>query len=108
MTDNADQAARMRDMWSAVALTSLNDAIRHASRESKKNKGRALKTLTLWANSRDGREVLSLAGINPDKRVTDCMVAFAAKGVPTTHRAKGSRVMGAKSNAGRVGVWCAS
>ena len=61
MTDNADQAAT----------------------ESKKHKGRALKTLTLWANSRDGREV-----INPDKRVTDCMLAFAAKGVPTTTRRK--------------------
>ena len=78
----------MRAMWSAVALTSLNDAIRHASRESKKNKGRALKTLELWANSRDGREVFSLAGINPDKRTTECMVAFAAKGVPTTTRRK--------------------
>ena len=88
MTDNADQAARMRAMWSAVALTSLNDAIRHTARESKKNKGRALKTLTLWANSRDGRGVLSLAGIDPDKRVTDCMVAFAAKGVPTTQPGK--------------------
>ena len=88
MTDNAYQAARMRDMWSAVALTSLNDAIRHASREPKKNKGRALKTLTLWANSRDGREVLSLAGIDPDKCTTDGMIAFAAKGVPTTTRRK--------------------
>ena len=88
MTDNADQAARMRAMWSAVALTSLNDATRHASRESKKNKGRALKTLALWANSRDGREVLSLAGIYPDKRTTECMVAFAAKGVPTTQPGK--------------------
>jgi len=83
MTDNAEQAARMRAMCSAVALTSLSDAIRHASRESKKNKGRALKTLTLWANSRDGREVL-----NPDKRVTDCMLAFAAKGVPNTQPRK--------------------
>ena len=88
MTDNAEQAARMRVMWSAVALTSLNDAIHHASKESKKNKGRALKTLTLWANSRDGREVISLAGIDPDKRVTECMVAFAVKGVPTTTRRK--------------------
>ena len=88
MTDNAEQAARMRVMWSAVALTSLNDAMRHASRESKKNKGRAVKTLTLWANSRDGREVLSLAGIDPDKCVTECMVAFAVKGVPTTTRRK--------------------
>ena len=54
----------------------------------KKHKGRALKTLTLWANSRDGREVLSLAGISPDKRTTECMVAFAAKGVPTTQLRK--------------------
>jgi len=93
MTDNADQAARMRAMWSAVALTSLNDAIRHASRESKKNKGRALKTLTLWANSRDGREVLSMAGIDPDKLVTDCMLAFAVKGVPcTTPRKRGVKL----------------
>jgi len=97
MTDNADQAARMQAMWSAVALTSLNDAIHHASRESKKNKGRALKTLTLWANSRDGREVLSLAGINPDKRTTDRMVAFAAKGVPPTM----SRKKGRQTNDGR-------
>ena len=88
MTDNAEQAARMRAMWSPVALTSLNDAIHHASKESEKNKGRALKTLELWANSRDGREVLNLAGIDLDKRVTDCMVAFAAKGVPTTQPGK--------------------
>ena len=83
-----EQDARMGAMWSAVVLTSLNDAIRHTARESKKNKGRALKTLRLWVNSRDGREVLSLAGINPDKRVTDSMVAFAAKGVKTTQPRK--------------------
>ena len=61
-----------------------DNAIRHTARESKKNKGQALNSLALWANSRDGREVLSLAGIDPDKRVTDCMLAFAAKGVPPT------------------------
>ena len=75
-------------MWSAVVITAINDAIRHASRESKKNKGRALKTLALWANSRDGRDVLRVAGIDPDKRVIDCVVAFAAKGVKTTTRRK--------------------
>ena len=83
----------MRAMWSAVALTSLNDAIRHASKESKKNKGLALKTLTLWANSRGGREVLSLAGIDPDKCTTDGMLAFAAKGVPPTIAQKGDQSM---------------
>ena len=84
MTDRYEQAARTRAMWSAVVLTAINDAIRHTAREPKKHKGRALKTLTLWANSRDGRDVLSLAGIAPGKRTTEGMVAFAAKGVPTT------------------------
>jgi len=84
MTDNADQAARMRAMWSAVVITAINDAIRHAAREPNKHKGRALNNLALWANSRNGREVISMAGIDPDKLVTDCMVAFAVKGVPLT------------------------
>jgi len=88
MTDNADHTSRMKAMWSAVVLTAINDAIRHAAIESKKHKGRALKTMTLWANSRDGRDVLSLAGIDTDKRVTDGMVAFAAKGVTTTQPRK--------------------
>ena len=88
MTDNAEQAARMRTMWSAVVLTTINDAIRHAARESKKNKGRALNTMALWANSRDGREVILMAGIDPDKHVTEGMVAFAAKGVLTTTQRK--------------------
>ena len=84
MTDNADQSARMRDMWSAVVITAINDAIRHAAREPNKHKGRA----QLWANSRNGREVISMAGIDPDKLVTDCMVAFAVKGVPLTQLRK--------------------
>ena len=83
----------MRDMWSAVVITAINDAIHHAAREPNKHKGRALKTLELWANSRDGRDVLRMVGINPDKRVTDCMVAFAAKGVPsTTPRKRGAKL----------------
>ena len=93
MTDNAEQSTRARVMWSAVVLTAINDSIRHTARESKKHKGRALNTLALWLNSRDGRDVLSLAGIDPDKRVTDRMLAFAAKGVTTTQpRKKGVRL----------------
>ena len=88
MTDNAEQATRTRAMWSAVVITAIDDAIRHAAREPKEHKGRALKNMALWANSRNGRDVISMAGIDPDKRVTDCMVAFAAKGVKTTTRRK--------------------
>jgi len=93
MTDNADQAARMRAMWSTVVITAINDAICHAAREPSKHKGRALNNLALWANSRNGMDVISMAGINPYKRVTDCMVAFAAKGVPsTTPRKRGVKL----------------
>ena len=93
MTDNADQAARMRDMWSAVVITAINDAIRHAAREPDKHKGRALNNLALWANSRNGRDVLRMAGIDPDNLVTDCMLAFAVKGVPcTTPRKRGVKL----------------
>jgi len=100
-----EQATRMRAMWSAVVLTSLNDAIRHTATESKKHKGLALKTLRLWANSRDGRKVISLAGINPDKRTTEGMVAFAVKGVPTTQ----PRTYGCREGCGvteRACKWC--
>ena len=105
MTDNAEQATRMRAMWSAVALTAINDAIHHTATESKKHKGQALNNLALWANSRNGREVLGLAGINPDKRVTDSVVAFAAKGVPTTK----PRTYGCREGCSvteRVCKWC--
>jgi hypothetical protein len=80
-------------MWSAVVLTAINDAIRHAAREPKKHKGRALDSLALWANSRNGRDVISMAGLDPSTRLTDCMVAFAAKGVPTTKSFKKGAVM---------------
>jgi len=105
MTDNAEQATRMRAMWSAVALTAINDAIQHTATESKKHKGQALNTLALWANSRNGREVLGLAGVNPDKRVTDSMIAFAAKGVPTTTPRKNSRREGCRVTE-RACKWC--
>ena len=94
MTDTADQATRTRAMWSAVVITAINDAIRHAAREPDKHKGRALNNLALWANSRNGRDVISMAGIDPDKLVTDCMLAFAVKGVPlTTPRKRGGQAM---------------
>ena len=37
-----------------------------------------------WARSRDGREVLSCAGIDPNERVVKGLMAFVAKGVRTS------------------------
>ena len=37
-----------------------------------------------WARSRDGREVLSCAGIDPNERVVKGLMEFVAKGVRTS------------------------
>lgn len=93
MTDRKEQAERMRILWSAVAITSINDAIRQAAREPKKHKGNALKMFTMWTDTRDCWEVLIMAGIDPNKRVIDGMLAFVAEGVPVTQlRKKGTKL----------------
>ncbi|MEM9032755.1 MAG: DUF6280 family protein, partial [Pseudomonadota bacterium] len=37
-----------------------------------------------WARSRDGREVLTCAGIDPNERVVTGLMDFVAKGVRTS------------------------
>ncbi|HSF94843.1 MAG TPA: DUF6280 family protein [Thermohalobaculum sp.] len=71
-----DQGARARKLFSAVVLAALDDAIR----EEKIN-GTGAESLARWARSRDGREVLNCAGIDPNDRAIDGMVAFVLKGI---------------------------
>ncbi|MEL7177901.1 MAG: DUF6280 family protein, partial [Pseudomonadota bacterium] len=39
---------------------------------------------TRWARSRDGREVLSCAGIDPNERVVEGLMEFVSKGIRTS------------------------
>jgi hypothetical protein len=71
-----DQGVRARKLFSAVVLAALDDAIR----EEKLN-GTGAEALARWARSRDGREVLNCAGIDPNDRAIDGMVAFVRRGV---------------------------
>ncbi len=71
-----EQSKRARKLFSAVVLAALDDAIR-----DEKTKGCGAEELARWARSRDGREVLSCAGIDPTERVIDGMVAFVRRGV---------------------------
>jgi hypothetical protein len=71
-----DQATRARKLFAAVVLAALDDAIR-----DEKTKGTGAEELARWARSRDGREVLSCAGIDPTDRAIDGMVAFVRRGV---------------------------
>jgi hypothetical protein len=69
----------MRKLWSAVVLAALDDAI-----ADDKKYGNGADKIARWARSRDGREVLSCAGIDPNERVVKGLMEFVSKGVRTT------------------------
>ena len=71
-----DQGDRARKLFSAVVLAALDDAIK-----DEKIDGSGAEALARWARSRDGREVLNCAGIDPNDRAVAGMVAFVQRGV---------------------------
>ena len=70
---------RLQKLWAAVVLAALDDAI---AEDRKFRDGQAY--IARWARSRDGREVLSNAGIEPSERVVEGLQAFVAQGVLTS------------------------
>ena len=76
---SAEQGNRARKLFAAVVLASLDDAI-----ADDKKYGNGPEQIARWARSRDGREVLSCAGIDPTERVVAGLMEFVAKGVRTS------------------------
>jgi hypothetical protein len=74
-----EQGARARKLFAAVVLAALDDAI-----ADDKKYGNGPEQIARWARSRDGREVLSCAGIDPNERVVAGLMEFVAKGVRTS------------------------
>jgi len=74
-----EQGARARKLFAAVVLAALDDAI-----ADDKKYGNGPEQIARWARSRDGREVLSCAGIDPNERVVSGLMDFVAKGVRTS------------------------
>ena len=70
---------RARKLFAAVVLAALDDAI-----SDDKKYGNGAEQIARWARSRDGREVLSCAGIDPNERVVKGLVEFVSKGVRTS------------------------
>ena len=62
-----------------VVLAALDDAI-----ADDKKYGNGPEQIARWARSRDGREVLSCAGIDPNERVVEGLMDFVGKGVRTS------------------------
>ena len=68
-----------RKLFAAVVLAALDDAI-----ADDKKYGNGPEQIARWARSRDGREVLSCAGIDPNERVVNGLMQFVAAGVRTS------------------------
>ncbi len=76
---NNEQGNRARKLFAAVVLAALDDAI-----ADDKKYGNGPEQIARWARSRDGREVLSCAGIDPNERVVCGLMEFVGKGVRTS------------------------
>ena len=76
---NHEQGVRARKMFSAIVLAALDDAI-----ADHKKYGNGPEQIARWARSKDGRDVLSCAGIDPTERVVDGLMEFVARGVRTS------------------------
>ena len=76
---NNEQGNRARKLFAAVVLAALDDAI-----ADDKKFGNGPDQIARWARSKDGREVLTCAGIDPNERVVEGLMSFVAKGVRTS------------------------
>lgn len=79
LTFEQEQINRSRKLFAAVVLAALDDAI---SDDKKYGNGR--EQIARWAKSRDGKEVLACAGIDPNERVVAGLMDFVSKGVRTS------------------------
>jgi hypothetical protein len=76
---NNEQGNRARKLFAAVVLAALDDAI-----ADDKKFGNGPDQIARWARSKDGREVLTCAGIDPNERVVEGLMSFVSKGVRTS------------------------
>ena len=76
---NFEQGQRARKLFAAVVLAALDDAI-----ADDKIYGNGPDQIARWARSRDGREVLSCSGIDPNERVVKGLMEFVSKGIRTS------------------------
>ncbi len=76
---NFEQGQRSRKLFAAVVLAALDDAI-----ADDKKYGNGPEQIARWARSRDGREVLSCAGLDPNEPVVKGLMNFVEKGIRTS------------------------
>jgi hypothetical protein len=77
--DTPEQARRIRRMFSAVVLIAIDDAI-DEERAGHRGPAWGAAGIGRWARSRDGREVLELAGIEPTEHAAARLEAVVRAG----------------------------
>ncbi len=78
-----EQGRRARKLFADVVLVALDDAIK-----DDRKYGNGPEQIARWARSRDGREVLICAGIDPDERTVAGLAGFVGRGIPTSRALK--------------------
>lgn len=76
---NHDQSIRASKLFASVVLAALDDAI-----VDQQSCNRGVEQISRWARSRDGKEVLMCAGIEPNERVVQAMAKFVRNGMRTS------------------------
>jgi hypothetical protein len=71
------QGDRSRKLFSAVVLAVLDDAVRD---EKKLGAGAGVESVIRWARSKDGKLVLTCAGIDPTERAVKGLAEFVRRG----------------------------
>ena len=71
------QGERARKLFSALVLAVRDDAVRD---EQKLGEGAGVDSVVRWARSKDGRLVLSCAGIDPTERAVQGLAEFVKRG----------------------------
>jgi len=74
-----EQGQQARRLFAAVVLAALDDAI-----NDEKKYGNGVDVIARWARSRDGKEVLTCAGIDPSERVVAGLQEFVRTGIHTS------------------------
>lgn len=70
-----EQGDRARRLFAAVVMAVMEDAVKEERKTA-----RGASDLASWARSRDGRTVLSCAGIDPNERTVQGMINYVMSG----------------------------
>ncbi|MEL7347470.1 MAG: DUF6280 family protein [Pseudomonadota bacterium] len=71
-----EQGSRCRKLFAAVVLAALDDAVKE-----QKESGTGVESIAAWARTRDGKLVLSNAGLELSERTISLLMDFVRRGI---------------------------